>query len=244
VTCEELRRDAAGLAAMSAGDPERDAAFAHAAACPGCAAALREGERLVALLEALPAPAPDAAALSRAAAPVLEHLPPVRPGLLLPAAAGVAAFAAAVASRPAPEPDWIAAAALAVAAAGIAALAPRGIPALALAVAGSLLFAVAGGGAGPLSAAEGLKCLAVELATAAVPLVALLSVSRGGAASPARFAAAAAAGALAGQAALEIACHAPEAAAHLLAFHAGGVLVAAAMGALVGSRVRARAAAA
>ena len=74
LSCEELRRDAAGLATLPPGDPEREAAYAHARGCAGCAAALREGERLVALLEALPPePAPSAAVLRRASAPVLEQ---------------------------------------------------------------------------------------------------------------------------------------------------------------------------
>jgi len=245
MTCEQVRRDAAGLASLAPGDPERDAAFAHARGCAACAAALREGERLVALIDALPPdPALSGAGWRRAAAPVLEDLPQAPPRVVLPAAALAAALVATAAARVhsgAPG-DWVAAAALAVAAAAIAAFAARGLPSLAAAVVASLAFAVAGAGAGPLTAEEGVRCLATELATAAVPLVAALALSRrGGGVGAARLAAAAAAGALAGQAALEVGCHAPKTFAHLLAFHVGGVLAAAAAGALAGARVAARA---
>lgn len=241
MTCEDLRRDAAGLAALAAGDPEREAAYAHARACPGCAAELRKGERLVSLLDALPPePAPSGAALRRAAAPVLGDLPQSRPTAVLPLAAAAAAIVATVSARShsGEARDWIAGAVLAIAAAGLAALASRGVRVAAAAVGLSVAFALAGG-AGPLSVSDGLLCLGTELAAAAVPLVAALALSRrAGAGGAGRYAAAAAAGAVAGQAALQLTCHAPDAAAHLLVFHAGGVLAAAALGALAGARLR------
>jgi hypothetical protein len=65
--CERLRADAPGLAALAPDDPERLAAWAHAASCEGCARALREGERLQTVLgEWSPAPLP-AAVFGRAA---------------------------------------------------------------------------------------------------------------------------------------------------------------------------------
>jgi hypothetical protein len=236
MTCDELRRDAGGLAALDEGEQERAAAFEHARDCPGCAAALREGERLVALLEALPPePAPQSAALRRAATPILDELPRAPAGRVLALSAAVTAVLVAVASRSHSDMarDWLAAGALAAGAAGIAALAGRVSAVPIVAVALSFLFAVSGGGGGPLSLDEGIRCAAVELATGAVLLVAAIAIWRREPASPGRLAGAAAAGALAGQAGLEIACHAPDATAHLVVFHFGAVIAAALVGALV-----------
>jgi hypothetical protein len=57
---------AAGLAALPASDPERAAAYAHAASCARCREALDEGERLLGLLAAGALPRPSAFALERA----------------------------------------------------------------------------------------------------------------------------------------------------------------------------------
>jgi hypothetical protein len=243
VTCDELRRDAAGLAALAEDDPDRRAAFEHARGCPGCAAALREGERLVAMLEELPPDAAPAEALRRAAAPVLDRLPPVRPGLALPlvtAAAGALVAVAARSTSDAPR-DWLAAGALALAAAGVAHLAARSAGAAAgVALALSLVFAVVGGGPGPLDAPEGLRCAATELGAAVLPLAAAAALWRADERARWLLPAAAASGALAGQAALEVACRAPHAWAHLLAFHAAAVLAAALAGAAISFRAVAR----
>jgi hypothetical protein len=162
-----------------------------------------------------------------------------RPSALLPLAAFAAAVIATVAARShsgSPR-DWIAGAVLALAAVGLAALSPRGGGVAAAAVVVSALFAVAGRGPGPLALDEGLMCLATELAAAAVPLLAAVALARRGRlAGAGHLAAVAAAGALAGQAALEITCHAGHASAHLLAFHVGGVFAAALLGALAGLR--------
>jgi hypothetical protein len=243
VTCEELRRDAAGLAALAEGDPDRTAAYTHARSCAACAAELRRGERLVALLEAAaPARAPSPA-LRRAAAPILEDLPATPPRLLLPVAAAVGALLAAVAARShSTDPlDALAAIALAAIAIGLAALAPRaGGRVVGAALVVSALAAALEGAVGPLTPLEGVKCVGVELAAAAVPLLAVVAVwRRSGASAPVRLAAAAAAGALAGQAALALTCHAPDAALHVAAFHLGGVLAAAALGAATGRLLRA-----
>lgn len=245
MTCERLRRDAAGLATLPSGDPEREAAYLHARGCAGCAAALREGERLVALLERLPPePAPSAALLQRAAAPVLSDLAPAAPPALVPLAAFAAAAIATVGARAhsgSPR-DWIAGAALVLGAVALAALSARGVLVAVAAVVASALFAIAGGERGPLEPAEGLVCLATELATAAVPLLVAVALARRGRVSGAGdLAAVAAAGALAGQAALEVTCGAGHAASHVLAFHVGGVLAAALLGALAGLRAGPRA---
>lgn len=237
MTCERVLRLAAGLAALPPRDPARVRAWAHSAGCPRCAAALREGERLVAMLEAFPPKRVPAGDLRRAAAPVLAELPPVRPRVLLPAATFLAAVVVAACAR-APSGatrDWAAAVALAGVAVALAFLAERGLAAAAGAIAAALAFALSGG-VGPLDLAEGVKCVATELAAAAVPLLAAVALSRRGAAGGVGvLAAAAAAGALAGMAALEIGCHAVGAHTHLLVFHAGGVLAAAGLGALAGA---------
>jgi hypothetical protein len=247
VTCEELRRDAAGIAALSRGDPEREAAFDHARGCAGCAAALRAGERLISMLDALPPePAPSAAVLRRAASPVLESLPPVRPALALPVVAAATSVLVVLTARIlSGEPrDWVAAVALAVAAAGLAVLAPRhGLGAVA-AIALSFLVAFAGSGPGPIVPLhEGVRCASIELAAAAATVAVALALSRGDGLRPGRLAAVAAAGALAAQAALEVACKWCDVSMHVLVFHAGTVVVAALGGALVGA-LRARPAAA
>ena len=242
MTCEELKRDAAGIAALPRGDPEREAAFEHARGCAGCAAALRAGERLVSLLDALPPePAPSAAALRRAASPVLESLPPVRPAIALPVVAAAASVLVVLTARIlSGEPrDWLAAGALAVAAAGLAALDPRsGLGALA-AIALSFLVAFTSGGPGVVPLREGVRCVAIELAAAGVTVTVALALFRGEGVRAGRLAAVAAAGALAAQAALEVACKWCDFAQHVLVFHAGTVVLAALGGALVGA-LRAR----
>jgi hypothetical protein len=99
---------------------------------------------------------------------------------------------------------------------------------VAAAVVAALTAALALGQPGPLAAAIGLHCLATEIASAAIVVVAAWVAIRGGTTSPSRsaMAAAAAAGALAGDAALQVTCGAYGAIPHLLAFHVGGVLLA------------------
>jgi len=89
--CDELRANAAGIAALPAGDPEREAYLAHARACAGCMEALREGEKVVAALGSAGLPPPSSRALQRASAPILAELAPSR--WRLRAAAVLAAFA-------------------------------------------------------------------------------------------------------------------------------------------------------
>jgi hypothetical protein len=52
MTCHDIEVDAAGLAALDAGDPARRAAFAHAEGCPTCQAALAEATGLLRALDA------------------------------------------------------------------------------------------------------------------------------------------------------------------------------------------------
>jgi hypothetical protein len=95
----------------------------------------------------------------------------------------------------------------------------------------AFLSAYAASGAG-LEVAIGLKCVALELLAASIPLATALLLVRGGSlsASWALFAGVSAAGALAGHAALHLACPVRTAAPHLFVFHTGGVLLAVLLG--------------
>ena len=241
--CDRIRAEAPGLAALRSDHPERIAAAAHASGCPGCARALAEGERLQSLLaEAAPAPLP-AALLGRAHAAIRGELRrEARRRLVGSVAAVCAAVLVLVGLARARSPsmaDWALAAVLWATAAALAAAASRR-PRLVMAVS-VLAAAVAGtssGGPGALVPSLGLECLATELASAAVVVGAAWLAVRGGTSSPARsaIAAAAAAGALAGDAALQVTCAAHTSVPHLLAFHVGGVLLAIAAAALLRRR--------
>jgi hypothetical protein len=243
VTCDDLRRDAAGLAAMRPGHPERDAAFLHARDCPGCQEALRKGAALIALLDALPAPeAPPKAVLARVAAAIAAETRRAR--ALTGRAAGVAAGVAWVAfllfarHHETAAPVWIGAVVVGLAALAVAIAGPRlGGWVAAATVGASTLFALVAGTGRELEPAAGLHCFVSELlaGTAAFGAAMWMRRRHGEAETPWSFAAVAAAGALAGQAALNVVCGARDALPHLLVFHTGGVLVAAALGAAIGS---------
>ncbi len=66
MTCEELRRDATGIAALGPEDHAARAAVLHARGCAGCKRALADGVALVALLRQVSLPAPDAVDIARA----------------------------------------------------------------------------------------------------------------------------------------------------------------------------------
>jgi hypothetical protein len=68
--CDELRAKAAGVASL----PERAEYLRHGRGCAGCMAALREGEKLMRLIESSPLPAPSPQALQRASAAILSEL--------------------------------------------------------------------------------------------------------------------------------------------------------------------------
>jgi hypothetical protein len=243
IDCAHIQAEAAGLAALPPGDPERDEALAHARGCDGCARALREAERLQALLgEAEPAPVPPEV-LARASRAILSDLRrEARRRAASSAGAACVAFVllTALARQRSPAPgDRALAAALAIAAVALAVAATRwaraAIPA---AAAAALAGAAAAGSWGPFDGVLGLDCTAAEIAAAGAVVGAMWLALRGGSTSPARsaVAAAAAAGALAGDAALQLTCagrgHLP----HLLLFHVGGVLAAAALGGLLRRR--------
>jgi hypothetical protein len=232
--CERLCADAPGLAALPPDDPERTAAWAHAAGCEGCARALREAEQLQALLgEWHPGPVP-AAALERAVRGIADELRRETRRRSVWSAGAAAAFMVGLVAlsrhRGGTALDWATAAILGTLALVLAALAGRK-PALTVASAAvaALAAALVVGGPGPLEPGLGLDCLVSELASAAVVVGTGWMALRGGTSSLTRstLAATAAAGALAGDAALQVVCGAHQIAPHLLAFHVGGLLLAA-----------------
>src|SRR5438270_12825188 len=170
--CEQLRLRALALAALPPGDPEGDAAAAHACSCPGCAEALREGARLLKLVDAelRPSPPPEAA-LQRAQEAVLAEMERgdrARPSLrwrarLIFAASALLAFgtlSALARHRAMDSESWIVAGAAALLAALLAGVSSAGSSVvLGVNAASAALVLVAGAGAGP-SAFIGHGCLA------------------------------------------------------------------------------------
>jgi len=233
--CERIRAEAPGLAALHPQAPERVAAMAHASGCAGCARALREGERLQVLLSGwVPAPLP-AGALERASREVREQLRRDARRRRIGAVAGVCGsvlvFVAFGRGRSPSVSDWALAAALWALAVALAATASRKpMHTTALAVAGAAGAAILSATPGPFAAPLGLECLATEVASAAIVVGAVWLAHRAGTTSPVRsaIAVAAAAGALAGDAALQLTCAAHTALPHVLTFHVGGVVLAAA----------------
>ncbi len=226
--------DAPGLAALRSDEPERLAAWAHAEGCAECARALREAERLQALIERSAPVTLPAGAIERASGAIVAELR--REARRRTAGSIAAAFLAALAlagmagTRSGAMADWARGGLLLLLAVALAAAARRKPL---LVIGGALLAALLAGvasGETALAGAPGAYCLPAELASAALVVGAVWLALRGGTTSPARsaIAAAAAAGALAGDAALQITCGAQDAVPHLLALHVGGVLLAAA----------------
>jgi hypothetical protein len=246
--CDQIQERAAGIAALAPDDPERQAAFEHARTCPGCAAALADGEAmLVALDRAVVAQPPPAVVLVQAADGVRRELRLSRARLLRGSAAVVAAIFAA----------WLlpllgglrlrgsGGATGSVTLAVLAALSTAVVLTLggrALLIVPLVSFAAAwlSAGAGPLAALHGLDCAVFELVVAAIPLGAAGLLARRGlferSAPP--FAGAAGGGAMAGQAALYVTCHAVAGHGHLLLFHAAPVLLVMGLAALLGRSFR------
>ncbi|MFL5263785.1 MAG: hypothetical protein ACJ79L_15375, partial [Anaeromyxobacteraceae bacterium] len=164
--CERLRADLAAIAALPAGDPEREAARAHARGCTPCARALGEAERLHALV--------GGAGWLRAAGPPPEAPRAIVAELrreaarrrLATALAVCLAFALAVGlarHRSPSRQDLSAALGLAVAAACLGGAGRRWAPAaIGGAVAAALAVALATGAAGPVAGSLGAECIAME----------------------------------------------------------------------------------
>jgi hypothetical protein len=239
------RTDVAGIAMLDATDPERMRAQEHAAGCDECRKALDEAGRALARLDDLaapPAPSPDVLARARDAVQKQLLAPSTAAALgmaLLPIAAFGLVLAGAGAS---PEIGWIAASALV-----LLVLADRAFASwtkgdskgawrttgLSVAVALALVLAE---GFDAYTPSRSYDCMLFELAAGALPLVTAMVLVRLARLAPsaASLSASAATGALAGQLAMHAACG-DRHAGHVLAFHLGGVVAAALVGAIVGS---------
>ena len=242
--CHEVGPRAAALAALPEGDPERRAAFEHARSCRDCARALAQGVKLQdLLLEGRPLEAPSAETLARAAREIQRELaaegaaaPPTRTSvwpLGASVALGFLVIAALARHRAGDGRSLAAAAALAGAATLLVTLAPRRHPLLVGLVAGaSLIFAFMAGEGADLVPLIGVHCVLAELLASAFPLAVALALvkRRQEAGGFVFFGTVAAAGALAGHAALHLTCPVRLEAPHLLVFHTGGVVLAACLG--------------
>jgi hypothetical protein len=229
------------VVALQPGELQREAAFEHARTCPDCARALQQAERLLALVDAelVPTP-PSAETLQRVERAVEREMQPARKQPRLLAGLATAAGAGVVllyAHHLDPSGAAVAAtAALLAVAFAWSGVSSRAAVAAAGACAASLLLAVVAAHSPGLFVRVGVHCVAVELFTACWPLAAVAVAVAGGFASrPSAWttAALAAAGALAGQAALHLGCEVHTATAHLLVFHFGGVVLAALAGSAV-----------
>lgn len=234
--CDRIRADAPGIAALRPDDPERVAAWSHATGCAECGRALRQANRLQSVIAAWePEPLPPGA-LERASREIHADLRREARRRLIGSFAAVCAsvvvFVGSARSRSSQPVDWAIAAVLWALAVVLAATASRKpLLVMGLAVLAAVVATIVSGAPGTLAASLGLECLATEVASAAVVVGAVWLALRGGTTSPPRsaIAAAAAAGALAGDAALQITCAAHPAVPHLLAFHVGGIVLAAGM---------------
>ena len=239
----EHLKDAVGLAMLARDDGERVAAFAHAAGCAECAAELAKGEKLRALLEAAPAPEPPPpAVLARVAAELRAEAARAdrRVGRAVAVAIVLAWIVLLVFAQHRAEGAtvWLGAAVVGLGAVVAALAGVRLGGRIALAAAGaSALFALFAGTGADVGLERGMPCMGSELFAGFVALgVAWAIRSRQGElVGPGFLGAVAAAGALAGQAALNVTCHVRDALPHLLVFHTGGVIVAALIGAALGA---------
>lgn len=254
---EEELELAVGWASLAEDHPDRLAACRRAAHNPALQNILTEGERLMRLLAAYTVPPPAEAVLRRIEALLIAEMnsEQVRSSygstaevalakphngwlaLAIPVSVVVGWLSVLVlSSKPVlSNPRLVGSLAMALVATAAAlsvfrlrALVAVGVSVLGL---GAALIAGQSGGMGPASAA--IHCLASSLATAALPLATVTVLTLKGKLQLKDgnwvFAGIGAAGALAGAAALEITC-ATRVMGHLLAFHAGGVLLAALLG--------------
>jgi hypothetical protein len=244
--CEDLQPTWPVLLGLPADDPELETALAHASGCQRCATEVRGSRALLTALDSLGQQPPSRSALARAAAPILDDLARQEEArrkyaAVIAAAASLAGFALLVAmsqSRAAFGPRWEIAFAFAAVAAGCTAAAVLfRLRALWAILPISAAMAVAVASSRGWDADGGLRCALGEGIGASLPLAALsyLLLRKPFALGPSGAAAAAAGGALAGQAALVLTCpsHGIE---HLVVFHAGTVALAAMLGYLWGQR--------
>lgn len=241
--CDQLRPNAAGVASLPEGDPERIEYLAHAQGCPGCMAAFRQGEALMRKLDAVELPAPSPAALDRTRAAVLAEMQTARAPWWLNAAAAIGAFFVPVFFARRLQLAGLAFSALVLAAATVLAATAGALRSGVLIVlAASAGFAFAAGGVPGMPQVKDFAlieftCGGRELLAAALPLAAAAWAFRKNP-RPGALAQAAAAGALAGQAALHLSCPARNDAVHLWSFHVAGVMVAALIGWIAESQLK------
>lgn len=201
---------APGLAALPQGDPDRTAAYEHAAACRDCAKALDEAERLLVLLDEAPAPPPPSdAVMRRALDAVVSEMRAAERGADRKADREQTWF-----------PGWRA----------MIAVAASLLLLLVDARSGELAFAVG---------VECLL-IELGTAAAAVGVAALVLENRSGRSRAATFGALAAWGAVVAQIYLHFRCPAAHGLPHLVAFHFLGVLLAAFFGGPFGARLERR----
>lgn len=239
--CERLRPQAAGIAAMPEGDPERVEWLAHARGCPDCMRALREAEAVLQLLDEAAPPAPAPSALARASRQIRSELawlsrqPAVRAGAVL-----LGWLCLVFLAQGRARDGWMVSLSLAAAAAILAAFV-RDLPAAGAALSASAIYILAQGRPG-LGRGSGLDCFLVEQVCAAFPLAAVFWLERKtGSPKPQALASAIVSGALGGEAALHLTCPARESSVHLWLFHFGGVLFAVAVALIWSRRSAARA---
>jgi anti-sigma factor RsiW len=151
-------------------------------------------------------------------------------GSVLAALAAFGLLVGFASSRSPSAEDWAIALALAAAASALAALSSRfSLGVVVAAVSVAFAAALVRGGDGPLALSMGIHCLGAEIASAAAVAGTAWIALRPGPRTRARhvLAAAAAAGAVAADAALQVTCDAHGSLPHLLVFHVGGVVAAA-----------------
>jgi hypothetical protein len=235
-----ISEDAAGVAALDPSDPARLDAEAHARACPPCARSLEQADRMFVLLDKLPAAAePPAASLRAASRLVLGRLAtmavPTRLLVVLLPSLWVILVVMAKHRATGVEP-WVQSGLLVAASLiSVSLLRVLGVVSAGLALGASVLATAPGWGPGALEVRHGVACLLTELgvAAAATALTAWVVVRRRSRYPAPAFVGTAVAGALTGQAALQLSCPSGTAGLHLLAFHIGGVVLAALMARLV-----------
>jgi len=237
LTCRQMTEMATDRAEGHLGSAERERFDRHLEGCDGCRAYVGQLEMTTQALRRLPEPEIPAALNDALMAQFVAARAPARaparvsPWPVLGSVAVVGLLLAFARNRSQSPDDWMVGAALAVAALAVAAMAGRfAVAVVVAAVSAAVAAALFAGGQGPLAADHGVVCLSIELAAAALVGGAAWVGERGGAPKAVRrsLAAGAVAGALAADAALQITCGAHDAMAHLLTFHAAGVLLVAA----------------
>lgn len=250
----------AELAMAPVSGPARAALEQHAAECAECGHEWRRAARLAALMGTLaapPPPSPKALARTQARVRALLATEPrseaapqstMLPGLVVAASVLVSVVVAIGLSGPAISAYRVI---LATTTIGVAALLPsfamRSARNATLAATAALVLSVTLGWLDftefPLVAGHAVGCMYTELAVGALPLLAMVAMSRasGPRLGALQSAAAGACGALAGQGVLLTSCAADESVLHVLVFHVAGVALAMLAGGGLGTLVARRA---